>query len=79
MTCNAGLGITRSNIVLFGQSIGGGAAVELATRGWGERGLVLLSAFSSLPKMVDAAFSIASPALWVCPGFLLDHFGKQQF
>ena len=62
-----GLGVDRKDVVLFGQSIGGAVAVEMASRGWGERGLVLLSAFTSLPNMVDEAFPIASPALRVFP------------
>jgi hypothetical protein len=44
---------------------GGALATEMACRGWGERwgerGRVLLSAFSSLQDMVDSAFPIVTP------------------
>ncbi len=43
-------GIKETDIVLMGESLGGGVAVDLAARD-GARGLVLLNTFSSLPDV----------------------------
>ena len=43
-------GISEDSIVLLGQSLGGGVAVELAS-GEGARGLILLSTFTSAPDV----------------------------
>jgi fermentation-respiration switch protein FrsA (DUF1100 family) len=42
-------GIAQSDVVLLGQSLGGGVAVDLAAKD-GARGLVLASTFTSLPE-----------------------------
>ena len=47
--------IDRSRLVLEGQSIGTGVAVNMASKGWGTR-LVLLSAYTSLPAVGARAF-----------------------
>lgn len=58
------LKIDRSRLVLEGQSVGTGAAVTLASRGWGTR-LVLLSPYTSLP-------AVAAKALpWLPTGLLM--------
>lgn len=44
------LGVSRDAMVLQGQSLGSGVAVELATRGYGGR-LALLSPFTSIPDV----------------------------
>ena len=44
------LGVPRSEVVLEGQSIGTGVAVEMARRGLGAR-MVLISAYSSMPAL----------------------------
>lgn len=49
------LGIDRSRLVLEGQSVGTGAAVALAARGWGTK-LVLLSPYTSLPDVAAKSF-----------------------
>ena len=43
-------GISESDVVLFGRSLGGGVAVDLAAKD-GARGLVLASTFTSLPEV----------------------------
>lgn len=49
------LKIDRSRLVLVGQSIGSGVAVQLVAKGWGTR-LVLLSPYTSLPDVAARAF-----------------------
>jgi len=49
--------ISRARIVLVGQSLGTGVAVQLAARGWGAR-LVLLTPYTSLTDVAASAFSI---------------------
>ncbi|HUB07935.1 MAG TPA: alpha/beta fold hydrolase [Myxococcales bacterium] len=44
------LGVRRDRIVLLGRSLGTGIAVEMASRGWGRR-LVLISPFTSIPDL----------------------------
>lgn len=58
------LKIDRSRLVLEGQSVGTGAAVTLASRGWGTR-LVLLSPYTSLPAVAAKAFP------WLPTGLLM--------
>jgi fermentation-respiration switch protein FrsA (DUF1100 family) len=48
-------GIAESDIVMMGQSLGGGVAVDLAARD-GARGLVLASTFTSLPNVAGHHF-----------------------
>jgi fermentation-respiration switch protein FrsA (DUF1100 family) len=45
-------GITPSDVVLIGRSLGGAVAVDLAANG-GARGLILESTFSSLPDVAE--------------------------
>ena len=49
------LQVANEAIVIVGQSLGSGVAVEMARRGHGSR-LVLLSAFTSMPDMAQAAY-----------------------
>lgn len=57
------LNVSRSNLVLFGRSLGTGVAVEMATRGFGNR-LILVSPFSS---MLNLARNVAPflPTRWL--------------
>lgn len=49
--------VDRARIVLVGQSLGSGVAVQLAAKGWGTR-LVLLTPYTSLTDVAADAFSI---------------------
>lgn len=49
------LGVSRGQLVLSGQSLGSGVAVELARRGWGRK-LLLFTPYTSLPDVAAAAF-----------------------
>jgi pimeloyl-ACP methyl ester carboxylesterase len=53
----------HDDVILVGQSLGSGVAVEMATRGWGKR-LVLLSPYTSIPDAAQAAFPFV-PARWL--------------
>ncbi|WP_394836613.1 alpha/beta hydrolase [Pendulispora rubella] len=57
------LGVPRERTVLVGQSIGSGAATEMARRGYGAK-LVLISPYTSIPDM-------ARVVLRIFPGSLL--------
>ncbi|MFZ5445626.1 MAG: alpha/beta hydrolase [Myxococcota bacterium] len=48
--------LAPERLVLVGQSIGSGVAVQLAVRGWGRR-LILLTPYTSLPDVGARAFS----------------------
>ncbi|CAK9061404.1 unnamed protein product [Durusdinium trenchii] len=67
------LSVDKASVVLVGQSIGCGAAVEMAKRGFGRK-LVLLSPFTSLPRLSQRIYPIFAPALKLCPFLLLDKF-----
>jgi uncharacterized protein len=49
------LGVRRDQMVLQGQSLGSGVAVEMARRGWGKK-LVLVSPYTSIVDMGALAF-----------------------
>jgi hypothetical protein len=49
------LGVDRSRLVLSGQSLGSGVAVEMAQAGWGTK-LLLLTPYTTLPDVGAAAF-----------------------
>jgi pimeloyl-ACP methyl ester carboxylesterase len=57
------LGVPRDKMVLFGRSLGTGVAVEMASRGFGSR-IILLSPYTS---MVDLARGVAPvlPVQWL--------------
>lgn len=57
------LGVAKDRVILLGQSIGTGPAVELAKRGWGSK-LVLLTPFTSLPDAAQLAVPWL-PARWL--------------
>ena len=65
------MGIARDRLVLSGQSLGTGVAVELAARGWGRR-LLLLSPFTSLPAVGARAFPFLPVRL-----LMLDRFDSE--
>ncbi len=56
-------GIARDRLVLFGQSLGTGPAVELARRGWG-RSVVLVTPFTSMGEVAQRAVPYL-PARWL--------------
>ncbi len=57
------LGLPNERVVLLGQSIGTGPAVEMAKRGWGSK-LVLVTPFTSLPEVAQSHFPWL-PARWL--------------
>ena len=57
------LGLPRERLVLLGQSIGTGPAVELSKRGWGTK-LALLTPFTSVADAAQLAFPWL-PARWL--------------
>eukprot|EP00746_Dinoflagellata_sp_MGD_P130137 gnl/MRDRNA2_/MRDRNA2_64113_c0_seq1.p1 gnl/MRDRNA2_/MRDRNA2_64113_c0~~gnl/MRDRNA2_/MRDRNA2_64113_c0_seq1.p1 ORF type:complete len:522 (-),score=94.48 gnl/MRDRNA2_/MRDRNA2_64113_c0_seq1:28-1593(-) len=66
-----GLNISPDRIVLVGQSIGCAAAVEMATRGFGKK-MILLSPFTSLQDMAVAIYPIVLPAVKLLPFLVRD-------
>lgn len=46
------LGVGNDKIILLGESLGTGVAVEMAARGYGS-GLILVSPYSSIPEMAE--------------------------
>jgi pimeloyl-ACP methyl ester carboxylesterase len=56
--------IPKARIVLSGQSLGTGVALEMAARGWGVQ-LVLVSPYTSWPAVVGSAFP------WLPTGLLI--------
>jgi fermentation-respiration switch protein FrsA (DUF1100 family) len=56
-------GIAEGDIVLLGQSLGGGVAVDLAARD-GARGLILENTFTSLPDVGASYFKLV-PVHWL--------------
>ena len=57
-------GVSSANVVLSGQSLGTGVAVEMAKRGYGER-LVLLSPYTSIVDVANGYFPILPNSLLV--------------
>ncbi|MBL8953717.1 MAG: alpha/beta hydrolase [Myxococcaceae bacterium] len=66
------LGLPNERIILLGQSIGTGPAVEMAKRGWGTK-LVLVTPFTSLPEVGASHFG-GLPVRWL----MLDRFESAQ-
>lgn len=58
-----GIGVPTTEVVLQGQSLGAGVAVEMAKRGHGAR-LVLISPFTSVPEMASALLPLL-PSRWL--------------
>lgn len=56
-------GVAENEIVIMGESIGGGVAVDLAANG-GARGLILENTFSTLPEVAASRFSWV-PVNWL--------------
>ena len=73
LTSPWGLNVSESQTVLFGQSIGCAVAIEMASRGFGQR-LVLLAPFESILEMAGAAFPLFKPGLRLCPWLVRDRF-----
>jgi pimeloyl-ACP methyl ester carboxylesterase len=57
-------GVASANVVLSGQSLGTGVAVEMASRGYGAR-LVLLSPYTSIVDVANGYFPILPNSLLV--------------
>mmetsp|Transcript_30479 Transcript_30479/g.61808 ORF Transcript_30479/g.61808 Transcript_30479/m.61808 type:complete len:160 (+) Transcript_30479:132-611(+) len=72
----AGLGVDPSKVILFGQSIGGGVAVEMALRSFGTK-LILLSPFLSVQAMAKSAFPVVRPGLWLVSWLVKDKFDNE--
>ena len=56
-------GVAEQSIVMIGESLGGGVAVDLAAKD-GARGLILLNTFTSLPDVAAKKFYFV-PARWI--------------
>ncbi|KIP05743.1 hypothetical protein PHLGIDRAFT_36294 [Phlebiopsis gigantea 11061_1 CR5-6] len=57
----------RTPVVLYGQSIGGAVAIDLASRNpLGVRALVLENTFLSLPRLVPSALPVLGPFAFLC-------------
>lgn len=69
--------ISEQDIVLFGQSLGGGVAVDLAQEG--ARGMVLLKTFTSLPDVAAGLYPFL-PVHWVMRNRMqsIDKIAKYQ-
>lgn len=67
------LKVDKSSLVLVGQSIGCGAAVEMARQGYGQK-LLLLSPFTSLLALSQRIYPVFAPALKIFPFLLNDKF-----
>jgi len=68
---NGPLGVSSSDIVLFGQSIGCVPAIALATQQHGAR-MVLASPFLSVPKMATAVYPFLRPVNWALKSLVKD-------
>jgi hypothetical protein len=64
---------SRTQVVLVGQSVGCGPAVEFAARGVGAR-VALLSPFASIAQMAEAAFPLVTPGVRALPALVRDKF-----
>ncbi|KAH9916739.1 alpha/beta-hydrolase [Epithele typhae] len=59
--------LSRTPIFLYGQSIGGAVAIDLATRNKHiMRGLILENTFLSLPQLVPSAMPVLGPFAFLC-------------
>ncbi len=67
-----GLGVPTTAVVLEGQSLGSGVAVEMALRGHGTR-LVLISPFTSVPDVAARTVPVL-PVRWL----VRDHFDNAE-
>mmetsp|Transcript_58730 Transcript_58730/g.128928 ORF Transcript_58730/g.128928 Transcript_58730/m.128928 type:complete len:342 (+) Transcript_58730:191-1216(+) len=70
------LKLDPNRLVLLGQSIGCGVAVEMAKRGFGHK-IVLISPFTSMPEMAAEVYPFLKPALAVVPFMLFDKFDNK--
>ncbi|KAH9925971.1 Alpha/Beta hydrolase protein [Fomitopsis serialis] len=59
--------LSKSPVILYGQSIGGAVAIDLASRNPAAiRALVLENTFLSLPRLVPSAFPVLGPISFLC-------------
>ncbi|KAH9830185.1 Alpha/Beta hydrolase protein [Rhodofomes roseus] len=59
--------LSKSPIILYGQSIGGAVAIDLASRNaHAIRALILENTFTSLPRLVPSAFPFLGPFAFLC-------------
>jgi len=69
------LKVNEDSVVLFGQSIGCVPALALAAKGFGVKS-ILVSPFTSVPKLATEIWPFLKPALWIFPGLIRDPCGK---
>lgn len=60
----AGLGVARERMVLEGQSLGSGVAVEMAARGWGSR-VILIAPYTSIVAVASRLVPVLPASLYV--------------
>jgi len=77
LTSPEGLGVPQESITLLGQSIGCAVALEMASRGFAKR-LMLLSPFTSIPEMAVEAYPIFAPVVKIAPFLVLDKFDNMS-
>ncbi|KAI9070411.1 alpha/beta-hydrolase [Trametes sanguinea] len=59
--------LSRTPVILYGQSIGGAVAIDLASRNpHAIRALILENTFTSLPRLVPSAFPVLGPFAFLC-------------
>ncbi|KAI0946827.1 hypothetical protein AcW1_010176 [Taiwanofungus camphoratus] len=59
--------LSRTPIILYGQSLGGAVSIDLASRNpQAIRALILENTFLSLPRLVPSAFPILGPVAFLC-------------
>ncbi|KAH9940294.1 alpha/beta-hydrolase [Amylocystis lapponica] len=59
--------LSRSPVILYGQSIGGAVAIDLASRNpYAIRALVLENTFLSIPRLMPSAFPVLGPFAFLC-------------
>jgi fermentation-respiration switch protein FrsA (DUF1100 family) len=61
-------GVPAERLTLFGESLGGAVAVELARR-LPHRALVLIKAFTSVADVARRALPVPLPVRWLLPGY----------
>lgn len=68
-----GLAVEPANVILFGQSIGGGVAVEMAQRKFGSK-MILISPFLSVETMAKSIFPLVTPGVGLVAWLIKDKF-----
>ncbi|ETW75299.1 Alpha/beta hydrolase [Heterobasidion irregulare TC 32-1] len=59
--------LSKTPIILYGQSIGGAVAIDLASKNTQAiTAMILENTFMSLPRLIPTAFPILTPFSWLC-------------